>query len=242
MRDHAPEQDLEGRIELGLDSWAASQSTSELSADSEKRLLGMLSGSLTPVKPIASQSELVLEFLAVFGAYAVGLIAAMDKSGFHLMSKSQMCSMAAIFAAGGVLFSLMLVNRMVPASRRTVPLPLVLTLFGVGVVGGLALLFPWTASPAFVSEGWPCGLMELAIAAPAAFIFWLLARRGALFAGASLGAALGGLAVVLSLLILQFQCMFQQAPHLLVWHAGTATLAIALGALPGAWRFRRESR
>ena len=81
--------------------------------------------------------------------------------------------------------------------------------------------------------------MELMIAVPATVIFWLLARRGALFASAGLGAVLTGLAVFLALTPLQFQCMFQQAPHLLVWHAGTAVVLIGLGALIGWVRSNR---
>jgi len=189
--------------------------------------------SLTPVKPLPSQSRLVLAFLAVFAACAAGLIALMDKAGFHLMTGAQMGWMAGILASGGILFSLALAGRMVPGSRQGLPLSLVLALSGIGVIGGIALFFPWQASHAFVSEGWPCAAMELMIAVPATVIFWLLARRGALFASAGLGAVLTGLAAFLALTPLQFQCMFQQAPHLLVWHAGTAAVLIGLSALIG---------
>ena len=106
------------------------------------------------------------------------------------------------------------------------PLSLVLALSGIGVIGGIALFFPWQVSHAFVSEGWPCAALEVMIAIPATVIFWLLARRGALFASAGLGAVLTGLAVFLALVPLQVQCMFLQAPHLVVWHAGTTAVLI----------------
>jgi hypothetical protein len=80
---------------------------------------------------------------------------------------------------------------------------------------------------------------ELMIAVPAAVIFGLLARRGALFVDAGLGAALSGLSVVFALAVLQFQCMFQRAPHLLVWHGVTAALLIGLGGLIGRWQRHR---
>ena len=99
-----------------------------------------------------------------------------------------MGGMAAILAGGGILFSLALAWQMVPGSRQGFPLSLVLALSGIGVIGGIALFFPWQTSHAFVSEGWPCAAMELMIAVPATVIFWLLARRGALFASAGLGA------------------------------------------------------
>ena len=81
--------------------------------------------------------------------------------------------------------------------------------------------------------------MELVIAVPAAVVFWLLARRGALFGGARVGAALTGLAGVLALAVLQFRCMFQQAPHLLVWHGTTAAILIGISALIGELRRHR---
>jgi hypothetical protein len=238
MQDNPRDADLEHKLE----TWAASQSDAELRPEIQRKVQDLLRSSLTPVKPLPSQSRLVLAFLAVFATCAAGLIAVMDKTGFSRMTGSQMGWMAAILAGGGILFSLTLAWRMVPGSRPAFPLSLVLALSGIGVIGGIALFFPWQVSHAFVSEGWPCAAMELMIAVPATVIFWLLARRGALFASAGLGAVLTGLAVFLALTPLQFQCMFQQAPHLLVWHAGTAAILIGLGALIGAIRRNRSRR
>jgi hypothetical protein len=193
----------------------------------------MLKRSLTPVRPLPSHGRLVLAFFAAFAAGAAGLIAVIDKAGFHLMTEAQVRWMGAILAGGGILFSLALAWRMVPASRQGFPLSLVLAASGIGAIGGIALLFPWRTSSAFISEGRPCAVLELMIAIPAAVIFWLGARRGALFASAGLGAALTGLAAFLALMPLQTQCMFQQAPHLLVWHGATAAILIGFGALIG---------
>lgn len=117
--------------------------------------------------------------------------------------------------------------------KVVIPLWALLSLGGVAVFGGLATLFPWQTSGRFFSEGWPCAAMELALLIPAAAILWLFARRGALFASAGLGATLTAVAAFLVLVPLQAQCMFQQVPHLLVWHGGTALLMIGLGALVG---------
>ncbi len=237
MQDNPRDAELERRLE----TWAASQSDAELHPEVQRKVTGLLASSLTPVKPLPSQSRLVLAFLVVFAACAAGLIAVMDKAGFHLMTVVQMACMAAILAAGGILFSIAVAWRMVPGSRQSFALPFVLALSGFGVIGGIALLFPWRTSHAFVAEGWPCAAMELMVAVPAAVVFWLIARRGALFGGAGVGAAVGGLAVVLALAILQFRCMFQQAPHLLVWHGGTAAILIGLGALIGELRRYRSA-
>jgi hypothetical protein len=236
MQDNPRDADLERRLER----WAASQSDAELHPEIQRKVRDLLTSSLTPVEPLPSQSRLALAFLAVFAACAAGLIAVLDKAGFHLMTGSQMGWMAAILTGGGILFSLTLAWQMVPGSRQAFPLSLVLALSGTGMTGGIALFFPWRTSGAFVSEGLPCAVMELMIAVPATVIFWLLARRGALFASAGLGAVVTGLAVFLALTPLQFQCMFQQAPHLLLWHAGAAAILIGLGAMMGALQSHRR--
>ena len=228
----------DAEVERQLDTWAASHSgdlSPGLAPEVARKVRDMLPSSLDRVKPLPSQGRLVSAFFGVFTFFALALMAVMDKSGFRLMTGTQMVGMAIVLAGSGILFSLVLAARMVPGSRPDLPVPVVLALFGLGAIGALAFLFPWRIAEAFVSEGWPCALMELAVVAPATVVFYFVARRGALFAEAGLGAALSGLAAVLALLVLQFRCMFQQAPHLLVWHGLTAAIAIGLGALLGRW-------
>ena len=228
-----PDNPNDNSVERRLEKWASAPPDTQLRPEIRKNVQAMLTSSLTLVKPIPSQGRLVLTFLAVFIVCAVGLIAILNKAGFHLMTGFQMALMAAILAGGGTLFSFTLAWRMVPGSRWGLPFSLVLTLSGLVLIAGIALLFPWRISSAFFSEGWPCAALELIIAIPSAVVYWLIARRGALFASPGLGATLTGLAVFLALIPLQFQCMFQQAPHLLVWHGGAAVLLIGLGALIG---------
>jgi hypothetical protein len=224
--NNPPDSSLERRLE----KWASAPPDTQMRPEIRSNVQAMLTSSLTPVKPVPSQSRLVSVFLAVFTVCAVGLIAIMNKAGFHLMTRVQIASMAAILAGGGILFSFTLAWQIVPGSRWRLPFSLVLTLSGLATLAGIALLFPWRASSAFVSEGWQCAALELIIAIPSTVVYWLLARRGALFASPGLGATLTGLAVFLALIPLQFQCMFQQAPHLLVWHGGTAVLLIGLAS------------
>ena len=235
-----PDNPRDSELERRLEAWAASQPDAKPSPEIERKVRAVLSATLTPVKPLPSHGRLVLAFLAVFAAGTAGLIAILDHPGFHLMTAAQMASMAAMLAGAGIFFALTVAWQMVPGSRPGFPLWLTLALSGVGVLGGIVLLFPWRASPAFVPEGWPCAVMELTIAIPAAGVFWLIAQRGTWWGGAGAGAALGGLAVAAALLVLQFRCMFQQAPHLLAWHGGTAAILIGGSALLGEW-IRRGS-
>ena len=234
-----PDNPHDDSLERRLETWASVPPDTQLTPEIRRKVQAALSSSLIPVKPLPSQGKLVFTFLAVFTVCAAGLIAILNKAGFHLMTGVQMGLMAAVLAAGGILFSLSLAWRMVPGSRWGLPFSIVLTLSGLVPIGGIALLFPWRTSSAFVSEGLPCAALELIIAIPSAVVYWLIARRGALFASPGLGATLTSLAVFLALIPLQFQCMFQQAPHLLVWHGGTAVLLIGLGALIGELRRHR---
>ena len=223
----------EGEFDRELERWAASGSGVQVSPESQTRIRSELAASLVPVKPIPSVRSLPRILFLVFALCAAGLIATGDKAGFRLMTGRQIVVMAAILVTGGVLFSIALAYRMVPGSRRGFPMTVALTLWGIGTAGGIAALFPWRSSAAFVSEGWPCGAQELIVALGSAILFWLLAQRGALFEDAGLGATLAGLAATLALLVLQFRCMFQNAPHLLVWHVMTAMTLIGVGALIG---------
>jgi Negative regulator of sigma F len=228
MPDDPRNPELERRIE----AWASSRQ-GNLQPELERRLHGALADSPAPVRPLPSQGMLTLTFLVVFAVLTAATIAIMKMVGIHLMTSAANLSMTAIFTGAGLLFSRELARKMIPGSRRSWPQALTFALPAIAAFGGLAVLFPWRQSDAFVSEGWHCALLEVVIAASVAALFWLLARRGILFSSPGLGGVLVGLAVSLALVPVQVQCMFLQAPHLLVWHAGTALLLIGLGAVIG---------
>ena len=229
MQDDARDLDVERQ----LDAWAAAQSGTQISPEFAAKIRQNLRPSLTPVKPVPSRRTLFLLLLAIFVAVSAALVAVMNKTGLHMMTPLQLAGIAAILWGGGILFAIHLSGQMVPGSRSVFPLWSLLSLGGIAMFAGITALFPWQTGGSFVSEGWPCAAMELTLLVPAAAIFWLFARRGALFASAGLGATLTAVAAFLVLMPLQVQCPFQQAPHLLVWHLGTGLLMIGLGALVG---------
>ena len=234
-----PDDPLEQRLE----AWAASQrrdlQPGEFRPELERRLQAALAASLTPVRALPSTGVIALAFFAVFVFLGAIPVAILRLARVHLMTDSQSAWMIAIFAAAGLLFCLDLARRIIPGSRVRLPLLPVLALSAVAAIAGLALLFPWGEAGLVASEGWRCAALEVAIAAPVAGVFWLLARRGVLFLSSGLGVALGGLAVFLALAPVQLQCMFPRAPHLLIWHAGPAAILIACAALIANWRAKR---
>jgi hypothetical protein len=228
MPDDSRNPELERRIE----AWASSRQ-GNLQPELERQLHGALADSLAPVRALPSQGILTLTFFVVFAFLSGATIAIMKMVGMHLMTSAANLSMAAIFTGAGVLFSRELAREMIPGSRRSWPTALTFALPVTAAVGGIAVLFPWRESSAFVSEGWHCALLEAIIVGPVAAAFWLLARRGVLFFSPALGGVLAGLTVSLALVPVQVQCMFLRAPHLLVWHAGTALVLIGLAAVIG---------
>ncbi len=221
-------------VEDELEAWARGESTAKVSPDLGRKVRGALTPSLVPVKPIPSADRLAFLFLAIFVAGASGLVALIGRVGLELMTPIQIAGVSMMLMAGGILFARKLAEEMIPGSRRGAPLWVVLTLGSTFVFGGLAILFPWQTRGMNIVDGWPCAAMEVAILIPAIAVFCLVARWGTLFASAELGATLSGLAAFLVLIPVQFRCMFQDAPHLLIWHAGTALLLTGIGAVGGA--------
>jgi hypothetical protein len=217
-----------------LYAWVSTNQT--LAAPSsavQKRILRDLTDSLKPVNPLPGIPVLVAGFVSVFLVLALALIAMTDKAGLRTMTMTQLVSVTAALLAGAALVCVLLVWQMIPGSLRLISAGLAIPATACALVLVMALLFPWPASPAFIREGWPCTLMGLGIAAVVSVFLFPIVRRGAVTSRTAAGAALGGFAGTLAVTVLQFQCMRQQAPHLLVWHLGSLALAILTGALAG---------
>jgi hypothetical protein len=215
--------------------WIAEQpAVAGVSSELSQRIQGQLAASLTPVKPVASIRVCVLRFLAIFLAFATGLVVTMGTAGLRQMNVGQFLASGLLPAAGGVLFSLSLARQMTPGSRRGIPTWVAMALFGGAVLGGITLLFPWREPGTSIGLSWQCSLREFAIAAPAAALLWLLLRRSApALSPTALGASVGAMAGLLAVTVLQFGCVYQEALHLLLWHWSVLAIAAGAGALVG---------
>ena len=74
----------------------------------------------------------------------------------------------------------------------------------------------------------------LTYAIPGGLLFWLLVRRGAILFPKLIGAAVGGLAGLIGLSVLEMNCPNLDVYHILVWHGGVVVISSAAGALLGA--------
>ncbi len=215
--------------------WIAEQPVvTRVSSELSQRIQGKLVASLTPGRPMASIRVCVLRFLAMFLAFAAGLVVTMGAAGLRQMNTWQFLGSGLLLAAGAVLFSLSLARQMTPGSRRGIPTWLAMALFSGTALGGITLLFPWRETGTSIGLSWQCSLREFAIAAPAAALLWLLLRRSApALSPTALGASVGAMAGLLAVTVLQFGCVYQQALHLLLWHWSVLAISAGAGALFG---------
>jgi hypothetical protein len=207
------------------------------------RITHSLLASLQPVQTLPSSRVSVLQIAAVFGIFTMTLLVLMGTAGASQMTSLQLLAMTVLLGTGVCFFSASLSWQMRPGSYHRVTITALLGIFGVGLLTGMALLFPWQSSPAFASQGWPCLVGGVAMAAPAGLLLWLIARRGAPLSLTTMGATLGATGGLLGVTVLQFKCPYQESSHLLVWHASVLAIAIGSGALLGrlAEHFRRRA-
>jgi hypothetical protein len=146
----------------------------------------------------------------------------------------QRVAVFATLAASAVLLGVSMVGQMVPGSKYALA-PAALP---VGILTVLLILIAATfrpqADPAFVENGLTCTKNGLTYSIPGALLFWLLVRRGAILFPKMIGAAVGGLAGLIGLSVLEMNCTNLDVYHILVWHGGVVLISSVAGALLGA--------
>jgi len=209
----------------------------------QRRITQNVKKSLAPVSRLSSTRILATQLLIVFVLAAAAITSMMKVVGIQAMSIWQLAGISAILAAGVVLLSRSLAWQMTPGSMQRVPASAAVMILAAGLFAGFVFLFPWRMPQAFLARGLHCLRVGLAMAVPAAALFWVLVRRGAPLDRTTLGATLGAIAGLLSVTVLQFTCDLQDIGHLSVWHGGVLIISTAMGALIGRsiGFFRRDS-
>jgi hypothetical protein len=216
----------------GLYEWiSADVAVVEATPELYGKIRNTLQATLEPVSPLPSTRTLAIRFLVAFGLFALPISGILGFAGFHRMGLVQLISVASILFVGAAALSFSLAWQMAPGSLKRFSPKVAVAVLGAGFLGCVAILFPWRTPNAFVAQGWPCSVMGASIAVPAAALFWLLVRRGVPLSGETLGGALGAIAGLLGVTVLQFSCSRQEAGHLLVWHGGVLVLTTLTGIL-----------
>ncbi len=203
---------------------------------SESQLRRIESGilrDLQPIRPLAS-SRLFLFWCAliVLSVVAVGTLL-LGTNGWNALSILQRVAVFVTLAASAVLLAISMVRQMAPGSKHAVP-PAVLPV-GILVVLMIVItaMFRSQPEPAFLRNGTMCLKNGLRYSMPAAFLLWLILRRGAVLHPKLTGAVAGGLSGLAGLSILEINCPNLNAFHILVWHAGVVAVSSMGGTLLG---------
>ena len=221
-----------GRLVWVLNEW---RTVASLPADRTKRISSAMLGNLEPVRPLAPARIFIFGFALVFvGAVAVGSFLS-GTVGWSVLSTFQKAAVFGPLAAFAGVLAWSLVRLMVPGSRHVIrPIWSSIAALTLLVIV-IAEVFHPQAESEFVSTGLRCLRTGSAWAVPAAALFWLLLRRGAVLSPGLTGATAGGLAGFAGLMVLEVRCPNLSSYHILVWHWGVALLAmlggLALGRL-----------
>jgi Negative regulator of sigma F len=195
---------------------------------------------LKPVKPIRPASQFAAGFAVTFVAIVALGAWRLTAYGWGAMSPLLSGVVLSALAVSAALLIGSLVSQMVPGSKYRIQ-PVLLPLFVLMALGGLfAAAFPHRVEPNW-RAGWICLGCGLGFFAPAAIVFWLLLRRGAVLSAQVTGTTMGVLAGLTGTTVLEIHCPLQGAWHILAWHLGVpltgALICLAVASL-AARRYR----
>ena len=193
------------------------------------RLQKMIVGDLQPVRPLLPCWVFLLAFALIFVGLSYLGVLYLGPYGWFVLMPGQKVAVFATLAASAALLAFSLVKQMVPGQKwlpRQGLLPVGLFVLLCLVV---ASVFQVRTDPRFVQSGEACLKAGMPYAIPAAFVFWLILRRGAILSPRVAGAITGMLAGLVSTTVLEVHCPNLNVWHILVWHVGIALLGLVTG-------------
>ena len=126
-----------------------------------------------------------------------------------------------------------MVGLMAPASKYALALAALLIAILTVLMLVMVSTFHSRHERAFVANGFICMRNERSYSAPAALLFWLLARRGAMLYPKLIGGAAGGLTGLIGLSVLELTCSNLDVVHILAWQRSVVMISAAAGVLFG---------
>jgi hypothetical protein len=145
-------------------------------------------------------------------------VAAAARAGFYGIEKLGLWERVLIFSTLGILVWVAgkeCVSQLVPGSRQHLSWGAFLTIGTAALLGVFALVFGDYRTDHFISAGIACLLTGLLLAILAAFLSWLLLRRGFAVNSVAAGLVGGALAGLSGVTMLELHCANFQALHVL---------------------------
>jgi hypothetical protein len=219
----------------------AAGSPRDVPAQLLERIADSIAPSLRPVRPLPPH-WLLSGALGLIGG-AVALIGA-ARAGFQGFEALGFPSRVLILTALGVLIwagARRAVDEWTPGSPRRLSTGGLVAAFTVALAVVFGLLFEDYRTENFVPAGLTCLFTGVLHAIPAALLAWWVLRRGCALNSVSAGLAVGALAGVAGLAVLELHCANFEALHVLVWHTLVVPVSAGFGAFIG-WGLRHKAR
>jgi hypothetical protein len=211
-----------------------------------RRIRARILEDLKPVRPLAPSRILLFRCAIIFlSVVAVGALL-LGFNGWGALSLVQRIAVLVTLAASAVLLAISMVRQMVPGSKHFFAPTVLIVAILVVLLMVIAAAFRSHQESTFLASGVMCMKNGLLYSIPAAFLLWLILRRGAILYPKLIGAVAGGLAGLAGLSVLEANCPNLNVFHILVWHGGVVAISSLGGALLGAavesierWRKRK---
>ena len=171
-----------------------------------KRIEAPILANLKPVRPLVSGSALFFALMWIVAAVIAVGAAELGNAGWQALGPLQRIAIFTVLATAASLLALSAGRQIVPGSELLLSPYLLVTAVLAVMIGIVATLFPPLQEPTFVSTGLVCLRIGLTCAIPAAFLLWLLLRRGAILNPMLTGATTGALAGLSGLTVLEIFC------------------------------------
>lgn len=189
---------------------------------------------LQAVRPLPAAWVWQAGLVAVCGAVGIGGALILGPYGVRKMDAAEI---AAIFGGLSVLVWMAAAisgAEVVPGSRRRMAPWMLCAVCCIALAAIFGLLFSDYRTERFVAQGMTCLKAGLLHALPAMLVAALLLRRGVAVNSSAAGLAIGTLAGLAGVTMLELHCANFEAPHVMLWHIAVVPLSGLLGVLGAA--------
>jgi len=196
-----------------------------------QRIGDSLRSDLRPVHPLPSTKAIAATLSLVFASAALIGATALGWFGFQRLTAIAIAVIFPVLAALAVMAANASATAMIPGSPRPFHPAVLLLIAWLGIEIVFSLVFHDYSTGQFVHQGMVCLRAGLLWAAPTGIVVWLVIRRGFAVDRGAAGIAVGTLAGLAGLTVLELHCPNLRLPHIAVWHLAVLPIAALVGQM-----------